>query len=163
MRRLVLLLIISFCCISLYSQAVYDSIDFKKIRVNGIVLGTKKEELVKKFGEPQKIVTTESAPGKDNFSNYHYNKSTLRVSPASFFTGFKLTENDLVLRYEDDYIKVGDSLKEFALNFPQSFKAYSKDAGGKFKLRIKGGNSYIVFKTKDGIISEIEVKEELPQ
>lgn len=160
MRLLLLILITSFCSINLYSQAVYDSIDFKKICVNGIYLGSKKEDVTMKFGDPQKIVTTEGAPGKDIYSNYYYGKSTIRISPASVFNGFKLTENNFAVRYDRHYIKVGDSLKEFAINFPQSFTAYAKDTGGKFKLRIKGGNSYIVFKTKDGVISEIEIKEE---
>ncbi len=162
MRLLLLILITTFCSNELHTQIVYDTIDFKKICVNGIYLGSKKEDVTMKFGDPQKIVTTESAPGKDIFSNYYYGKSTIRVSPASVFNGFKLTESNFVLRYDREYIKVGDSLKEFALNYPASFQAYAKNAGGKFKLWIKGGNSYILFKTKDGIINEIEIKEETP-
>lgn len=159
MRFLILLLLTSFSS-SIYSQ-VYDSVDFKKIRVNGIFLGSKKEDIVKKFGEPHKIVTTESSKGTDAYSDYHYNKSTLRVNPAGVFNGFKLTQNEMVLGWERHLIRAGDALKEFAIYFPQSFKSYTKDPGGKFKIKIRPGNTYIVFKTKDGLIDEIETKEEI--
>jgi hypothetical protein len=154
-----LILLMSFSSSS-YSQ-LYDSVDFKKIRVNGMFMGSKKEELVKKFGEPHKIVTTESSKGTDAYSDYHYNKSTLRVNPDGIFYGFKLTENDLVLGWDRRLIRAGDALKEFAIYFPQSFKSYTKSPGGKFKIKIRPGNTYIVFKTKDGVIEEIETKEEI--
>jgi hypothetical protein len=161
MRLLLLIIATSFSFSTMHGQA-YDSVDFKKIRVNGIFLGSKKEDLVKKFGEPHKIVTTESSKGTDAYSDYHYNKSTLRVNPAGVFYGFKLTENDLVLGWDRHLIRSGDALKEFAIYFPQSFKSYAKYPAGKFKIKISPGNTYIVFKTKNGVIDEIETKEETP-
>lgn len=161
MRLFLLITAISISFSALHSQ-VYDSVNFRKIRVNGMFLGSKKEYLVKKFGEPTKIVTTESSKGTDAYSDYHYNKSTLRVNPAGVFNGFKLTENDMILGWDRYLIRPGDALKEFAIYFPQSFRSYTKDPGGKFKIKIRPGNTYIVFKTKDGVINEIETKEETP-
>jgi hypothetical protein len=142
------------------AQQTYDSIDFKKIRVNGLFFGSKKAELEKRFGVPQKVVTTEAGKGTDLYSDYYYGKSTLRVSPAGIFNGFKLTEGDFVLGYGLRLIKPGASIKEFALYFPASFKSYAKDSGGKLKLKIRPGNAFIVFKTKEGIVTEIETWEE---
>lgn len=142
------------------SPLTYDSIDFKKIRINGLYFGSKKAELEKRFGTPQKVVTTEATKGTDLYSDYYYGKSTLRVSPAGVFNGFKLTEDSFVMGYGLKLIKPGASIKEFALNFPASFKAYAKDTGGKFRLKIRPGNSFIVFKTKNGIVTEIETWEE---
>lgn len=159
MRLVLLILLTSLSINTLYSQ-VYDSVTFTKVRVNGVALGSKKEDMVKKFGEPYKTVTTESNRGADVYSDYHYQKSTLRINPAGIFTGFKLTENNFVLQYRKYLIRAGDSIKEFAIYFPQSFNAYTKNAAGKFKLRIMPGNTFIVFKTRDGVISEIETKEE---
>ncbi len=164
MRRLLYISVILFCSSALYGQALYDSIDFKKIHVNGIPLGSKKEEVLKKFGEPHKVVTTEGVKGRDMYADFHYNKSTLRISPAAVFNGFKITESDLVLQYGQFFsIKTGDPIQQFEQEFPLSFKSYQKDTGGKFKLKIKAGNSYIVFKTKDGLIDEMEIKENIPQ
>lgn len=141
----------------------YDSIDFRKVRVNNLFFGAKKAELEKKFGQPQKVVTTEAAKGTDLYSDYHYGKSTLRVSPAGVFNGFKLTDADFVLGYGSRLIRPGASLKEFAIYFPASFQAYAKDSGGRFRLKIRPGNAFIVFKTKDGIVTEIETWEETLQ
>jgi hypothetical protein len=138
----------------------YDSIDFKKIRVNGLFFGSKKAELEKRFGNPQKVVTTEAVKGTDLYSDYHYGKSTMRVSPAGVFNGFKLTEDNFVLGYGLRLIKAGASLKEFAIYFPASFKSYANDKSGKFKLKIRPGNAFIVFKTKEGVVTEIETWEE---
>ena len=159
MRVLVLILTLVFYSSHLYSQG-YDSIELKKIQVNGLALGAKKDDMVKHFGIPKKTVTVESAPGKDLFSHYYYQKNRLRVSPTAVFNGFRLAENSFLLSCGEFVVKPGDSLKEFAINFPISFQTYLKEQGGKFKLKMKGGNSTIVFKIKKGIITEIEVKEE---
>ena len=159
MRLVLLILFTSLSAGTLHSQ-VYDSVSFAKVRVNGIALGSKKEELVKKFGEPHKTVTTESNRGVDVYSDYYYQKSALRINTAGIFNGFKLTDNNFVLQYRKYLIRAGDSMKEFAIYFPQSFHAYTKNASGKFKLRIMPGNTFIVFKTRDGVIGEIETKEE---
>jgi hypothetical protein len=160
MRLLVLVLIASFLADNAYSQG-YDSVDFKKIRVNGFYFGSKRADLEKKFGAPRKTVTTEAIKGTDLYTDYHYGKSTLRVSPAGFFNGFKILEDDIILGYGQHLIKVGASLKEFAIYFPASFQSYAKDPAGKFKLKIKSGNAYIVFKTKDGVVTEFETWEEV--
>ncbi|MES2372813.1 MAG: hypothetical protein V4557_09555 [Bacteroidota bacterium] len=160
MRLFLLIIATSISFSALHSQ-VYDSVEFKKIRINGFFLGSKKADLVRKFGEPHKIVTTESSRGTDAYSDYSYSKSTLRVNPDGVFYGFKLTENEFVLGWGRYIIKPGDSLKEFAINFPQSFKSYTKQPGGKFKIKIRASNTYIVFKIKDGVIDEIETKEEI--
>jgi hypothetical protein len=160
MRLLILFLLTTFASITIKAQQTYDSVDFKRIRVNGLFFGSKKAELEKKFGAPQKVVTTEAVKGTDLYSDYHYGKSTLRVSPAGVFNGFKLTEDDFVMGYGLRLIKPGASIKEFALYFPASFKSYAKDSGGKFRLKIRPGNAFIVFKTKDGIVTEIETWEE---
>ncbi len=159
MRLLLLILFTSVSIGTLHSQ-VYDTVPFAKVHVNGIALGSKKEELIKKFGEPHKTVTTESNRGVDVYIDYYYQKSALRISPAGVFNGFKLTDNNFVLQYRKYFIRAGDSMKEFAIYFPQSFNAYTKSAAGKFKLKIMPGNTFIVFKTRDGVISEIETKEE---
>lgn len=159
MRLFILVLISTFAVTTSWSQ-VYDSVDFRKLRINGLLFGSKKAELEKKFGAAQKVVTTEAVKGTDLYSDYHYGKSTLRVSPAGVFNGFKLTEDDFVLGYGTRLIKTGASLKEFAIYFPASFQSYAKDNGGKFKLKIRTGNTFIVFKTKDGIVTEIETREE---
>jgi hypothetical protein len=157
MRLFILILLL--CSNHLYSQ-VYDSIEVKQVQVNGFTLGAKKDELVKHFGEPKKVVTVESAPGKDLYSNYYYQKNRLRVSPQSTFNGFRLTEDNFILTCREFVVKPGDSLKEFAINFPVSFQTFTKHKTDKFKLRIKGTNSTIIFKIKNEIIEEIEVKEE---
>ena len=159
MRFLILILFTLFSS-SIYSQ-MYDSVDFKKIRLNGVFLGSKKEDVIKKFGEPRKTVTTESSKGTDAYTDYYYNKSTLRVNPDGMFYGFKLVENDVVLGWDRRLIRAGDALKEFAIYFPQSFNSYTKKPDGKFKIKIKQRNTYIVFKTKDGVIEEIETKDEI--
>lgn len=162
MRLFILLLLTSFTIAANAQTALpYDSLDFKKIRVNGLFFGSKKAELEKRFGTPQKVVTTEAIKGTDLYSDYHYGKSTLRVSPAGLFYGFKLTEDNFVLGYGMRLIKPGASLKEFAIYFPASFKAYAKDPSGKFKLKIMQGNAFIVFKTKDGVVTEIETREDV--
>jgi hypothetical protein len=161
MSMRIFVLILLLCSNNLYSQT-YDSIELKKIQVNGFTLGAKKDDLVKHFGEPKKVVTVESAPGKDLYSNYYYQKNRLRVSPVSTFNGFRLTEDDFVLTCGEFTVKPGDSLKEFAINFPVSFQTFTKHKTDKFKLRIKGTNSTIIFKIKKEIIEEIEVKEEAP-
>jgi hypothetical protein len=160
MRLLLLILSTSLLYSNLHGQ-VYDSIDFKKISINGLVLGSTKTELVKKFGEPQKTVTTEGTKGTDIYSDYHYHKSTLRVSPALLFNGFKLTDKGMVLRYGQHTVKIGDPIEQFAGAFLQSAKSYRQDAGKKMKLKIKASNSYVVLKTKDGTVSEIEIREEI--
>lgn len=157
MKRLSFLFIL-FCCVYANGQT-YDSVDFRKLRIDGFYMGSKKAELEKKFGAPHKVVTTEGGKGIDMYSDYYYGKSTLRVSPAGVFNGFKLTDDQYILGCNQRLIKVGASLKEFAIYFPASFQSYSKDAGGKFRLKIRPGNAYIVFKTKDGIVTEIETWE----
>jgi hypothetical protein len=157
--RLFIILLLTIGFTKAQSQG-YDSIDFKKIRVNGLSFGAKKAELEKRFGAPQKVVTTEAVKGTDLYSDYHYGKSTLRVSPAGVFNGFKFTEDDFIVGYGLRLIKVGASLKEFAIYFPASFKSYANDKSGKFKLKIMSGNTFIVLKTKDGIVTEIATWEE---
>ncbi|MES2328945.1 MAG: hypothetical protein V4539_05030 [Bacteroidota bacterium] len=160
MRLLLLILVTSFSTVFVYGQ-VYDSIPFVRIQVNGLALGAKKEEVIKKFGEPHKTVTTENNRGADIYIDYVYDKSTLRVNPPGVFYGFKLTDNNFILSCGKYSIRPGDSLKEFAIYFPKSFSAYAKNINGKFKLKIRQGNFFIVFKTRDGVISEIETKEEI--
>jgi hypothetical protein len=159
MRLFVLILLL--CSNNLYSQH-YDSVEVKQVQVNGFTLGAKKDDLVKHFGEPKKVVTVESAPGKDLYSNYYYQKNRLRVSPISTFNGFRLVEDGFVLTCGEFAVKPGDSLKEFAINFPVSYQTFTKHKTDKFKLRIKGTNSTIIFKIVKEIIEEIEVKEEAP-
>ena len=159
MRLLLLLLVLTLSATAMYGQS-HDSIAFTRIRVNGLPMGSKKEEVIKKFGTPHKTITTENNKGADIYIDYQYSKSLLRVNPAGVFYGFKLKENTFILQCGQHVIRAGDSIKEFAIYFPQSFKAYTRDLGGKFKLKIRQSNTFIIFKTKDGVIDEIETKEE---
>lgn len=137
----------------------YDSVAFRSIRINGFQFGSKKAELEKKFGPPTKVVTTEEK-GADQYSDYHYNRSTLRVSPAGVFNGFKLTDDGFALEWGQHSISVGSSLKEFGLYFPHSMQAYAKDPTKKFKLKIRPGITYIILKTKEGVVTAIETKDQ---
>lgn len=158
MRILLLFLLISVSAHA--QQPTYDSVDYKRVRVNNLSIGSKKAELERKFGLPQKIVTTEAQKGTDLYSDYYYGKSTLRVSPAGVFNGFKLMDPEFILGVGTRVIKTGASLKEFALYFPTSFREYAKNNNGRFRIKIKTGHTFIILKTKDGIVKEIETHDE---
>ncbi|MEO7530305.1 MAG: hypothetical protein ABIS69_02805 [Sediminibacterium sp.] len=159
MRLVLILLLTTLASSALFGQ-MYDSVSFTRIRVNGLPFGSKKEDMIKKFGTPHKTITTESNKGADIYIDYKYQKSMLRVNPAGIFYGFTLKDNNFVFQIGKLAIRAGDSVKEFAINFPQSLKAYAKDKSGKFKLKIRPGNTFIILKTRDGIVTEMETKEE---
>lgn len=161
--RLLILFLLSAASLQAQQPAPsYDSVDFKRVRVNNLYMGSKTAELEKKFGVPKKVVTTEASKGPDLYSDYHYGKSTMRVSPAGIFNGFKISDPEFVVWCGSHAIKTGASLKEFALFFPASFKEYAKDSGGKFRIKMKTGHTFIIFKTKEGIVTEIETWDEPP-
>ncbi|MES2006197.1 MAG: hypothetical protein V4450_16890 [Bacteroidota bacterium] len=162
MRRLFFLLFLIAGMHTTYGQ-VYDSVDFKKIQVNGISLGTSKNLLVKKLGKPAKMVTTENTTGMDMYSEYHYFKSSLRVSVAGTLNGFDITDDHFVIGYNQLKIKNGDPIQPIAGRFPNSAKAFPKDILGNFKLKIKASNSYVILKVVNGVIRKMEVKDEQPQ
>ncbi len=161
MRTLFITLFI-FCGITSLKSQVCDSIEFKKISINGIVLGSTKNTVVKKLGKASKIITTEDAKGMDSYSDYYYRKSSVRISPAGIVNGFKITDGFFTLYINGVKIKVGDPLKFIAGKYPNSANAHVKDISGKFKLRIKASNSYVVCRVVNGLIKEIEIREEQP-
>ncbi len=160
--RTLFITLFTFCCVSSVKSQVYDSVEFKKISINGIVLGSTKTALVKKLGKAIKVVTTEDAKGMDSYSDYHYGKSSVRISPAGIVNGFKITDDYFSIQINRIKIKVGDPLQLIAGKYPNSTNAHVKDTSGKFKLRIKASNSYVVCRVMNGLIKEMEIREEQP-
>jgi hypothetical protein len=158
---LALLFLIIFSRVTLFSQE-YNSVEFNKISVNNILLGSKKSDFIKKINkQPDKIKKSENPSGDDWWYNYYYKSSIIEVSPKGTITGFKINDTIFKIKSNLTYFKIGDPLTILSKTFPISYKTYLKDSDGKFRLRFKESDSFILFYIVNNVIVKIETWDEL--
>jgi len=144
----------------LFSQN-YDSVEFKKVQINGIFLGSAKKLILDTMGKPQKITKYDNESNEDSWSEYHYGANIIDILPKGTFRGFNIKTKSLILSYGNLKVKVGDPLDALAKTFPRSFATMKKENSKLFRLRFNRSDNYLIFHTEGGVVRSFETWQEL--
>jgi hypothetical protein len=145
----------AFCFGQTYNQIVFD-----QVKINNVRLGSNKNDLLQKIGKPNKITKYVSDANDDSWYQYYYKNAILEVSLKKDFIGFEIRSRDFILTCTGSKIKIGDSVSVLKKPFPESYKMYLKEKG-KFRLKFKDSDSFLIIEIKNGIINKIRTWDEL--
>lgn len=130
-----------------------DTISQRDVCVSGVLIGSKKNELLNNFGNPDSVISHTDEFEGTAFQEYIYLKSSFYIV-SNNFTSFDMRDN--AFQFDYGKIKVGDQIEVIEKIF---HKSYSKREVGKFEttIRVKIGksDSYVLFICCNQIITRI--------
>ena len=137
----------------------YDVIDQYDVFVNQIPLVSKRTDVIKRFGKPEKIKREEGIEGIYWF-NYYYKKSTFQIDPVGDFMGFKILDSSFILSFRSTKVRIGDSFYILKKIFPKSYKNYTTTKSKYLRVRIKDNDAYVLFTIASSIIIQVHTWED---
>lgn len=139
----------------------FDSIDREKVIVSGIRLEDSPGTMMMRIGKPDTIIAKVNEFEGTEYRDYVYGKARFSVADNKV-TGFQLNGGSYRIGSTHP-ISVGDSTAALRQLFPQSFSSQfaGEDDSVIVKVRIANSDSYILFVSENGRITEIKTWDDL--
>lgn len=162
LRRLSIIIALIIVSLNVSAQKPYA---VNCVDVGGIVIErlAPRSVFVEKFGEPDEIVEDEATGSVA----YVYGNSVLRVNASGILVAFYVDNNKFSLfdNIIPGGIRVGDAEDEVK----NKIKHFTKDSvftpyrykDGSSGFKVGGGDFYMYFETKDGVLSSVDYDAEL--
>lgn len=136
-----------------------SAVDYKKLSVNGVRLGSEKEVLLEEYGQPDTVLRAANEFEGTDYDIFVYGKSHFFIS-ADKFNGFSIRDADFAL--DEFNICVGDDRQKLKMLFPVSFdRGFENENSTAVKVRIGATDSYVLFHCFGEKITEISTWDDL--
>jgi hypothetical protein len=146
-----IIIIIMALTTSCYSQN--SKLELNHVSISGVLLGSKSDKLLTKFGNPSRIEQIEPEMDVKPYDKYFYGKSFFIVT-SGILTGFEINDNRFQL--DQGKIKVGESISKVKTAFKNELK-FSDDQG---KIRIGTSDDYLLFTFLDSKLYSFSIYNE---